>query len=145
MIKRPIACITFVFMAGCMSASQPGTGTTPTSGSIQVNTATDFDLKPGQSARVSNTPLTVVFVSVSQDSRCPSDVQCVWAGDGAIKLALQSTAESSQEATLHTTLDPKFVDYSGYRIRVVALAPYPKSGAPISADKYVVTLHVGSP
>lgn len=134
-----------LMLGGCMSASQPGTGTTPPSGSIQVNTATDFELKAGQSARVTNTPITVIFRSVSQDSRCPSDVQCIWAGDGAVILGLQSTAVPSQETTLHTNLDPKFVDYSGYRVKVVSLAPYPKSGSAIGPDKYVVTLHVSSP
>ncbi|HUQ47063.1 MAG TPA: hypothetical protein VM053_02330 [Gemmatimonadaceae bacterium] len=128
-----------------MSASQPTTGTTPPSGSIQVGTGQDFELKAGQSARVTTTPITVIFRSVSQDSRCPSDVTCVWAGDGAVKLGLESTTAPSVETTVHTMLDPKTVDFSGYRIRVVSLAPYPKSGSKISADKYVVTLNVSAP
>ena len=145
MIVRRSAGLAGLFLMGCMSASQPSTGTTPPSGSIQVNTAQDFELKAGQSAKVTSTPITVIFRSVAQDSRCPSDVTCVWAGDGAVKIGLQSTTASSQETTLHTALDPKTVDYSGYRIRIVSLSPYPKSGSPISADKYVVTLNVSAP
>jgi hypothetical protein len=145
MIGRRSVLLAGLTLMGCMSSSQPTTGTTPASGSIQVGTGQNFDLKAGQSARVTNTPITVIFRSVSQDSRCPSDVQCVWAGDGAVVLGLQSTAIPSQETTLHTNLDPKFVDYSGYRISVVGLAPYPKSGSAVAPDKYVVTLHVSSP
>lgn len=145
MIRKTAFGLVALILGGCMSASQPTTGSTPPSGSIQVGTGQDFALNAGQSARITGTPITVTFRSVSQDSRCPSDVQCVWAGDGAIMLGLQSTAVASQETTLHTTLDPKFVDYSGYRIRVVGLAPYPKSTTKISADKYVVTLQVASP
>lgn len=145
MIKTTLAGMMILVLAACMSASQPTTGTTPASGNIQVGTGQNFDLRAGESARVTGTPITVIFRSVSDDSRCPSDVQCVWAGDGAIKLGLQSTTQASQESTLHTTLDPKFVDYSSYRIKVVALAPYPRSGSAITADKYVVTLQVSSP
>lgn len=142
---RKAAIAVAMTLAGCTTASQPTTGTTPPSGSIQVNTAQNFELSAGQSAKVSGTSITVTFRSVAADSRCPSDVQCVWAGDGAVKLGIQSTVQPSQETTVHTTLDPKFVDYSGYRIRIVGLAPYPKSGSPISPDKYVVTLNVSVP
>ena len=145
MIRRTVVGFIGLVLGGCMSASQPTTGTTPASGSIQVAAGQNFDLKAGESARVTGTPITVIFRSVSEDSRCPSDVQCVWAGDGAIKLGLQSTTQASQESTLHTTLDPKFVDFSGYRVKVVALAPYPKSTSKIPAENYVVTLSVVSP
>lgn len=145
MIRRTAFGVVGLILGGCMSASQPSTGTTPPSNAIQVAAGQNFDLAAGQAARVTNTPITVIFRSVSQDSRCPSDVQCVWAGDGAIRLGLQSTTAPSEETTVHTGLDPKTVDYSGYRIRVVGLAPYPKSGSPISAGKYVVTLQVSSP
>ena len=145
MIKRTIACITSLATMACMSASQPGTGTTPPSGSIQVGVGQDFDLAAGHAAKVSNTPITIIFRSIAADSRCPSDVQCVWAGDGAVKLGIQSTTSPSQETTLHTTLDPKTVDFSGYRVRIVSLSPYPKSGSSIPAEKYVVTLHVSRP
>jgi hypothetical protein len=145
MIGRTALGFLGVVLTGCMSASQPATGTSEPSGSVQVGTGQDFQLNAEQSARVTGTPITVIFRSVSDDSRCPSDVQCVWAGDGAVKLGLQSTTVPSQEATLHTTLDPKIVDFSGYRIRIVSLAPYPKSGSSIPGDKYVVTLNVSSP
>ena len=145
MLRRAIVGFAGLLLTGCMSASQPTPGTTPPSGSIQVGTGQNFDLQAGQSARVTRTPITVIFRSVSQDSRCPSDVTCVWAGDGAVKLGLQSTTSPSQETTLHTTLDPKTVDFSAYRVRIVSLSPYPKSGSTIPAEKYVVTLHVSPP
>ena len=145
MLRKTTIGLVGLVLGGCMSASQPGSGTTEPSASIQVGTGQDFELKAGQSAKVGNTPITVIFRSVSADSRCPSDVTCVWAGDGAVKLGLQSTIMTSQETTVHTTLDPKMVDYAGYRIRLVGLAPYPKSGSTIPAEKYVVTLNVSSP
>ena len=68
-----------------------------------------------------------------------------WGRRESIYCEIRTTTAPSQETTLHTTLDPKTVDYSGYRIRIVGLSPYPKSGSSISADKYVVTLNVSTP
>jgi hypothetical protein len=128
-----------------MSASQPTTGTTPPTGSIQVGTGQDFELGVGEAAIVTGTPVTVIFRSVSQDSRCPSDVTCVWAGDGAVRFELQSTAAPSQETILHTTLEPKVVNYSGYRIELKRLDPYPKKALTPPPAKYVVTMQVFRP
>jgi len=105
----------------------------------------DFQLAAGQSGRVSGTPVTVTFRSVGTDSRCPSNVQCVWAGDAAINLSLSATTTASKEAVLHTNLDPRSVDFAGYRVKVVGVAPVPKSASTIPAANYVVTLQVSSP
>lgn len=145
MTKTFAAALTGMLALGCAGTSLPGTGTTEPTETIQVQAGQDFNLAVGQAARVAGTPITVLFRSVAQDSRCPSDVQCVWAGDAGINLGLQSTAAASQVSTLHTSLDPRMVTYSGYRIRVVGLAPIPRSGSPIPAEKYVVTLEVSRP
>lgn len=134
-----------IVAAGCVSASQPLQGTTGPAGTVQVSMGQDFQLTTGQSGRVNDTPVTVMFRSVGADSRCPSDVQCVWAGDAVINLGLSSTTTVSQEAGIHTTIDPRFTDYAGYRVKVVGLAPVPKSGSTIPAATYVVTLQVSSP
>ncbi len=131
--------------AGCVSASQPLPGTTGTAGTVQVSMGQDFQLTAGQSGRVNGTPITVTFHSVGADSRCPSNVQCVWAGDAVINLGLSSTTTLAQDTAMHTNLDPKFADYAGYRVRVVGLSPVPISGSSIPAASYVVTLRVSSP
>ena len=120
-------------VAGCVSASQPLPATTGAVGTVQVAMGQDFQLNAGQAGRVNGTPITVTFRSAGADSRCPSNVQCVWAGDAVINLSLSSTTTGSREAALHTTLDPKSFDYAGYRVKVVGLAPVPKSGSTIPA------------
>lgn len=144
---REISSFAFIAIAtaGCVSASQPLPGTTGTAGTVQVAIGQDFQLAAGQAGKVNGTPITVVFRSVGTDSRCPSNVQCVWAGDAAINLSLSATTTASQETALHTTLEPKFVDYAGYRVKVFGLSPIPKSGSTIPATSYVVTLQVSSP
>ena len=145
MKKIAAATLSMLVVLGCVSTSQPGTGTTVPPVATQVPMGQDFKLAAGQSGRVNGTPITVTFDSVEQDSRCPSDVKCVWAGDASLKLTLQSTAGSSLQVSLHTNLDPKAADYAGYRIRVTRLAPTPRSGSTVPAANYAVTLQVSQP
>ena len=131
-------------VAGCATTTTPITGTNGTGGAVQATIGQEFQLAVGQDAKIVGTQITVTFRSVGEDSRCPSNVQCVWAGDAAIKLGLAANS-TSQESTIHTNLDPRTVDFSGYRIKATNLAPIPKSGSTIPGASYVVTLQVSSP
>lgn len=141
MLKAMIAGLAIVASAGCMTPSQPmpAGGVSPT---IQVQTDRQFDLMAYQEAVVEGTSLRIRFNTVSNESRCPSDVQCVWAGNAIVSLTLTSSGNQSGSATLNTTLDPKFADYAGYRITLVSLKPYPKSGSNIPTADYAATLEV---
>ena len=48
-----------------------------------------IQLTPGQSAVFEAEKLEVKFVDIAEDSRCPSDVTCVWAGEIVVRLALR--------------------------------------------------------
>jgi len=67
---------------------------------------------------------TVVFDSLTADSRCAVDVRCVWAGDAAARLRLVAS-ERRADATLHTTEQPKEAELAGYVVRLVNVEPYP--------------------
>ena len=45
-------------------------------------------------------------------------------------------------ATLNTTLEPKGIDYSGFKVRLVALNPYPKANQSIDPKHYEARLIV---
>ena len=49
----------------------------------------EFTLKVGQKVTVKDTNLTVRFVAVAEDSRCPVDVTCAWAGNARLEFDLQ--------------------------------------------------------
>jgi hypothetical protein len=139
MRKIVIAAALIVSVSACMTSSQPESGGI-LNPSIQVQPNTQFDLSPGQEARVQGSNLTVRFSRVSDDSRCAVDVQCVWAGNAVVHLSLTSTQSAAAEASLNTTLDPKAVTYAGYSIRLVGLKPQPRSGTRITDADYVATL-----
>ena len=141
MRKSVVLTVAALAFAGCVGPSQPGTsgGITPT---VQVQPGRQFDLALGQSAQVQGSSVAVRFGSVAEDSRCPSDVQCVWAGNAALRLTFASFNASSIEATVNTTLDPKSVSYGGFLFRLVGLRPVPKSGSRIPDADYVATFEI---
>lgn len=87
--------------------------------------------------------LQIRFVGVSEDSRCPIDVSCLWAGNAKIVLGV-SLKDSPEETilTLNSTLDPREALFAGYRIRFVSLKPERFSERTINPAEYRVTLIV---
>src|SRR5262245_51715943 len=72
----------------------------------------EFVLAAGESSVVET--ISVRFVRVANDSRCPEDVVCVWSGDAQVQITVTSTNQS-KEYDLHTR-DRKPVTHEGYTI-----------------------------
>jgi hypothetical protein len=107
----------------------------------QVTSPSDIVLSAGTEVRVDSL-LRVGFVDVPADSRCPTSVMCVWAGDGHVVLGVGVGMGPSDRVHLHTTLDPRAADVSRYRITLLDLMPYPDRPGTIPLDAYAVRLHV---
>lgn len=104
----------------------------------------DFKLKAGERVNFKGTSLRIKFVAVETDSRCPSDVNCVWAGNAAVQFQL-SNGRSNKTVTLNTGRGGAFVsevEYRGYKVKLVDLRPYPRSDRQIAASDYAATLLV---
>lgn len=102
----------------------------------------EFRLRARQQVTVKAESLRIRFVEVREDSRCPADVKCVWAGNAAVRLDVSIRGRGSKSLTLNTTGNSPPFDYRGYKIRLVELSPYPRSNRKIAAGDYVVTLLV---
>ena len=104
----------------------------------------EVKVSPGQEVAVARTRLRIKFAAVENDSRCPSDVTCVWAGNAAVKLELTGLGKA-QSVTLNTSKAGQFVSetvYQGYKVTLVDLSPYPRSTQKIAASAYQATLVV---
>jgi hypothetical protein len=106
----------------------------------------DFRLAPGQSAAIAGTDLVITFRKVVEDSRCPSTVACVWAGNGKVELLARTSDGGTTPQILGTPSGPLEVAVAQYRIRVLGLDPYPADpeAQPISPDDYRLSLRVSS-
>jgi len=93
----------------------------------------EVQIKYGQEALIENN-ITIKFKSVT-DSRCPLNVRCFWEGDGSCGLQFSDSGEQLH-TFLHTTLFPREINFSGYRIILKSLTPYPESANSINLEQY---------
>lgn len=86
--------------------------------------------------------LTIKFVSLVEDSRCPTGVNCVWAGNAKIRIKV-SKGKESKTFELNTTLDPKAATFAGYEINLTDLTPQPAANVKISRNGYTAAFAIG--
>jgi hypothetical protein len=128
-------------LAGCSSGA-PSDPNDPASGSIvDATVGRAFRLQAGSTARLPD-GLLVGFRGVSSDSRCPTDVVCVWAGDATARIQATVGRMAWTGFDLHSTLEPKAATFREWKIRLIAVEPSPRSTEQIPANGYVVTLEV---
>ena len=126
------------------SSGAIGANTYADSGFKVARLGREFEIRAGQRTTVKGTRLQIRFAAVENDSRCPSDVTCVWAGNAAVQLQLGS-GKRSKTVTLNTSNSPSFVgevEYQGYKVKLIGLSPYPRSDRKIAKRDYRATLLV---
>jgi hypothetical protein len=104
----------------------------------------EFSVKVGQQAKLDGADLALKFVGVTQDSRCPSNVNCVWAGNAEVSLEVVH-GKCTSLLTLNTHTKSPASDeekVGGFRIKLVKLAPYPHTERKISPSDYIATFLV---
>jgi hypothetical protein len=106
----------------------------------QVALGEAFTVKIGEQVAIKDTKLKITFIAVPEDSRCPEDVECVWAGNAKLKFKLKT--KEKIKIALNTTLPSKEAEFQGFKIKLLKLAPNRKTNQPQSADLYEATLMV---
>jgi hypothetical protein len=106
-----------------------------------VDVGSDFELSPGQTAVVESGGLTVTFVKVNEDSRCPINAVCVWQGNVATALLVGPTTGDKTPVTLHTTLTPHSASSGSFTVALTGIQPAKKDGNIPQAD-YVATFRI---
>jgi ABC-type glycerol-3-phosphate transport system substrate-binding protein len=135
MLRVAKVMIVVAALTGCSSG-----GYGPTDSGNPSPSAQTVSVPAGGSAVVPGTDVTIAFRAVTEESRCPLNVVCVWEGNGQVALTL-STAYVSRDVLLNTTTQPRETEFAGIRIALLSLDPYP-AGEPIDPDDYVVTLEI---
>jgi hypothetical protein len=117
-------------MTAC--AGSPSTPTSPID--------SEFTLAPDEGRAIADESVTIRFVGVSGDSRCPADALCIQGGSAAVGIAVVS-GWSTRPYEIHTG-DMEPVVHDGLRIALVQLSPYPFSSRTIAPEEYRATLKV---
>ena len=130
-----LAFLLFISMGSCAS--------TPAPAPVPAKLGSEVVLTRGASHHVADTDLTVVFETVVEDSRCPTGVSCVWAGDAAVRIRIEAPATASVTRELHTNAGfEREMAHGGVRVRLVSLTPEPGPDGPPRPDDYRATLSI---
>jgi hypothetical protein len=129
---RPAPALVLALLAGCSSVAEPV---------VFPDLGEPFTLRIGETARIDAAGMSLRFISVPSDSRCPSNalILCVWEGDAGVAIELAPLQGDAALDTLHTTLDPKTRDVGMGTLRLQRLDPYPEDVTPIPAGEYEAT------
>jgi hypothetical protein len=138
---------TLLFVAlsvGACAGMGSATGSSDPSTSKIVVANSDFDLAVGQSARIDGSAVTIAFTGVTEDSRCPLGVMCIWAGNAAVSLTVTDAAGTKSQVVVNTNVSPATPDsvrVAGYVLRLVGLQPIQRRDVTIPPASYVATLN----
>jgi hypothetical protein len=113
-----------------MAACSRATTASPAIADQQVTLAS------GEAAIIAGASVRVVAI---QDSRCPSDVVCITAGDVFMIFAFSGSGEARTD-TLRLMATPKASTYGGLVFQPTTVLPYPDTRA--NGTTKAVTLHV---
>ncbi len=98
-----------------------------------------FKLAYAHEALLESEALTLKFVSIDEDSRCPSGGQCAWAGQA--RITLRATKAGAEPTLLAFTLyGAETAAYQGYSVQLLQLDPFPSVQHTPTPDEYRATL-----
>jgi hypothetical protein len=106
----------------------------------------EFKVKVGGVVTLDGGGLRLRFVRVAEDSRCPADVNCVWAGNAEVLVEAGGKGwKGKRTLKLDTNGGGRGASEAGYgryTLKLVALSPRPRSGRKIAPGQYTATLLV---
>lgn len=114
----------------------------------QFSLNNDFTLKYGASAQSKEDPdFTIRFDQVSNDSRCPVNVECIVAGQADVQLTLKKGAETEEAVLTYfpgggNRENSNTTVFNGYTVKVTAVEPEKKADSQIKPEDYKVKLIV---
>jgi hypothetical protein len=111
------------------------------SDTIKASLGTEFTLPAGKTAAISGESLSIKFDKVTGDSRCPSDVVCIWAGEAKCETVFKYNG-SDYPVTLTTGgNNPDSYAFENYKV-YFNLQPYPVSTQQIAPGDYRLIMTV---
>lgn len=126
-----------VWAALLLAASCAGTAVEPQLGE-------NVEVKYGASVRIPGDTAHAQFTEVTSDSRCPTNAQCVWAGEATVLFTVGGTEKVSLRlGGAVAGLGPTAI-VRGRQITLVALAPHPAAGTATVKANYVATIRFDS-
>jgi hypothetical protein len=133
-IRQHVIAVLLATLLG--SCQQTATATIPPP--LTVTTDLEFTLAPGQSAALIDAVFTIRLIGITNDERCPSDIECAVSGPVSLSITVQKGGGDLTTINLQTFTgtdgrapEARFegiqdrVEFEGYLIQVKEVLPYP--------------------
>ncbi len=109
----------------------------PTSAGSNPELEAEYSLRLEESVTLDDNRLTLTFVEVPRDNRCPTGVQCIVGGEAVVAFDVRTeSSEARLTFAVGAQADPKHA-VDGYEIEVLAVEPYPTVDRQITAKDYI--------
>lgn len=146
MIVRLLSFICLLAVLGCTPkmADQDGTtvDTADTAGpSLKVAYEEQADLSPGQSLQVNKAAAAFTFSRVVTDSRCPTGLDCIQAGEAVVLVTLPDGSGTTVRIPANSRTPITFSVPDG-SVTVSSLKPYPAARQKINPADYRLSVKV---
>ena len=144
-----IAFLTTSLLTACMTPPTLPAKPMPSTVNQPVNATRTVTLALGQNIFVKEHQLNLTFDKVLNDSRCATDVQCIWAGNATVAVTAMTT--TSRPQTLNLSIGDLRGDlrqtqrFANRDITLTALSPTPlssQSAASSSGNLPTITLTI---
>lgn len=107
MIKK----LAFAALMVCLLSVFGNAQAKPEENSVKINASTFFK----------RSKITVRFIDVVEDSRCPPDAACIWAGNAKIKLEVSYKGKEAKVLEIDTSISKDPIVYRGHTITIESL------------------------
>jgi hypothetical protein len=128
-MKAPLVVCCFLVVA-CDASKLAQSASVPLGDPFHVRAGTTVELENGA---------TLQFLRVTNDSRCPVDVTCVWQGEAFLEIELRAGGKSGRESI---STERKDVTLLAHRVQALGLYPAPRSSEPVDPKDYVAMFRV---
>ena len=109
-----------------------------------VSPGQESELAPGQTVTIAGTGLSLRFVEIVADSRCPTGVQCIWAGEASALVEISYQDSVNQRVLTvpgSSTGQAAFNDFTF----IYQIEPYPQYPKTINRQDYRLRITVTKP
>lgn len=143
-------------LAGCNAQKKEKVATKPSGMQPATKATSSGDQKEGiiyfnegENKFLEAYKMNVTFNGISEDSRCPEGVHCIWAGVALAQVQVMGMATRPYMLELASADYParnykQSADFNGYTITLQEVTPYPKSeqGAKALNGKYRIGITI---
>ncbi|WP_228377675.1 hypothetical protein [Chryseobacterium gallinarum] len=150
--KAIILSLGILALTGCDAQKKVKTNTTSSGMTTDIKTADRNEgiiyFNEGENKFLKEYQMNVTFKGVSEDSRCPEGVNCIWAGAALAQVEVMGIATRPVTLNLASTDFPaknyhQSANFNGLKFTLQEVAPYPKSeGTKALAGKYKIGITI---